>query len=532
LSFGTCTVVELQPHDDLAAVQYRLSWLDAGRAVVVLPWDLRFLARPLDFELLRREGERNQLELAIVSSDPERRQLARKCGFPAFSSVRDAQEARVWRCRPPKPVQPPPRHWWEEPIDLRPRRARPPVPWLRWAKLLLRVAVFLLAVAVVAAGAYIIIPSAEVRLLPAGQEFATIVPVSVDPEVDAVDQEACIIPARRVGVEVEGYTQVETTGIMDVAVGKTTGEVLFTNLLTEDYLVPAGTVVRTSSTSYPIRFRTTADVAVPAAGQATAPVESLQPGVGNVGAFRINQVEGVAASAVRVINPEKTTGAEATEVHVVVQADYDRARAQLIRQLLDQAHGEMSQLDVLQPTEFVPRQSLRIEAVPKEAYSRFIGEQADVVGLNMRLLVSGLAVDVDNAEVVAYNTLSRRLPPGYTLVDAWFDLGEVAEEDVGPGTFTLFVTAHGYAAAMLDVDGAVELIRGQHLADARARLLAELPLSAEPQITIWPERLERLPLLPMRINVEVVPQGRGVPVGQARARETGQARPSGDRLDK
>jgi len=287
---------------------------------------------------------------------------------------------------------------------------------------------------------------------------------------------------------------------------------LFTNLLVQDYIVPAGTIVRTSSTSYPIRFRTTADVAVPAGGQATVPVEALMEGVGNVGAYQINRVEGVVASAVRVINPEPTTGADFTEMRVVIQADYDRARRQLMSQLLDQAYVEMGDL-LEEPTQVLFRQSLLVVGIPKEAYTRFISEQANEVGLNMRLQVRGLAVDVHNAEAVAYVGLSRHLPPGYVLVDASFELGEVAEEDIGPGWFSSFVTARGYAAAALDTGEAVALIRGQPIASARERLLAEFPLAEDPQVVLWPEWpehlkwLERMPLLPLRISVQVVPQG-------------------------
>jgi len=369
----------------------------------------------------------------------------------------------------------------------------------------------LLALLILAASAYIVVPSGVVTLVPLGKEFTTVVPVSVDADLEMVDHVTRVIPARRVGVEVEGYIEVETTGLMNVAAGRTTGVVLFTNLLAQNYVVPVGTVVRTSSTSYPIRFRTTADVAVPAGGQATVPIEALEYGVGNVGAFRINQMEGVAASAVRVINPEPTTGAEPKETRVVVQADYDRVRKQLMQQLLDQAYVEMG--DLLESAEILLRQSLRIEAVPKEAYTRFVTEQADTVGLNMRLLVSGLAVDVDNAEAVAYTNLSRRLPPGYMLVNAHFELGEVVEEDIGPGWFTFFVTARGYAAAALDTDRVVAFIRGQRIADARERLLEEFPLAEAPHVVVWPEQVERLPLLPLRISVQVLPQGQAV--GQA-----------------
>lgn len=507
-------VVELQSQDDLASIQRRLSWLGGERVALVLPWDIRFLSRKLDFDLLYREAERYQLEVAIVSADPGRRRLARESGFPSFASVKAAQRASRWRSRSPRQVRPLPRHWWDEEIDLRPRRVRPRPRWLDWVKLGIRLVIFLVVLVIVAGSAYIVVPSGVVTLVPAGEEFTTVVPVSVDLEAEGVDHTVGLIPARRVGVEIEGYLEVETTGTMVVVAGRAAGMVLFTNLLAQDYVVPAGTVVRTSSTSYPIRFRTTADVAISAGGQATAPIEALEDGVGNVGAFQINQVEGVAASAVRVINPEPTTGAEPREVRVVTDADYEQARKQLMQQLLDQAPVDMGYL--LEPTEFVPRQSLRVEAVPKQAYTRFVTEQADTVGLNMRLLVSGLAADADNAEAVAYTRLSYSLPPGYALVSASFEIGEVAEEDIGPGHFTFFVTAFGYAAATIDKDAAAALIRGQRVVDARERLLAEFPLIEEPYIMLWPEWpehlkwLERLPLLPLRITVRVVPQGLAV----------------------
>ncbi|HET89901.1 MAG TPA: hypothetical protein ENN99_04050, partial [Chloroflexi bacterium] len=405
MELGAGSVIALQPQDDLSSVKYRLEGANRGRVILVLPWDMRFLSRPLDFDLLRRSAEWRQSEIAIVSPDPERRALAHSCGFPAFATVAEAQETAVWRTHTPEKVTPPPRFWWDEAIVLAPRPVRPLPRWLDGVKLGFRLLVFLLVCAILAGTAYAVVPSAVVTLVPTGQVFSVIVPVSVDPDIETVDHTAQLIPARRLGVYVSGYDQVETTGVMSVVSGRATGVVLFTNLLAQNYTVPAGTIVRTSSTSYPIRFRTTADVAVPAGGQATAPVEGLMEGAGNVGAFQINRVEGVAGSAVRVINPEPTGGADASDVRVVTQADYDRLRSHLIRQLFEQASVEMGYL--LEPTEMLLRQSMRIEAVPKESYSRFLAEQADTVGLDMQLLVSGLAVDVDDAEAVAYVDLTR-----------------------------------------------------------------------------------------------------------------------------
>lgn len=514
----THSIVELQPHDDLASVRHRLGWLGGGRVVLALPWGVRFLSRELDFDLLRREAARWRLEIAIVSPDAERRLLARECGFPAFADVAAAQETSAWHIRTGEEAAPPPKHWWEEEVDLRPRGATLHPLWSGWPRLVTRVGMFLLALSIVAVTAYVVVPSGAVTLVPAGRVFVTIVPVSVDLEAEGVDMATGVVPARRVGDEFEGYAEVETTGKMRVVAGRAKGTVVFTNLLAQEYLVPAGTVVRTSSTSYPIRFRTTEELSVPPAGQASISIEAMEDGVGNVAAFQINQVEGVVAYAVRVINPEATTGAEPREVRVVSQEDYDRLRTDLMRQLLDQAYGDLTDY-YLEPTEVLLRQSLRIEAVPKQTYTRFVTEQADTVGLSLRLLVRGWVVDVDNAETLAYAALSQRIPPGYRLVNAQFEIGEVAEEDVGAGPFTFFVTSHGYADPALDPGDVAVVIRGRRMADARERLLAQYPLAEEPRIVLWPEWprglkwLERVPLVPLRISVRVVSQAEAM--GQA-----------------
>ncbi|MBN1811288.1 MAG: baseplate J/gp47 family protein [Anaerolineae bacterium] len=507
-----CAVIELQTQDDLASIRHRLDQVEGERVALVVPWDMQFLSRRVDFDLLRREADRRQLEVAIVSTDFERRGLAYRCGVPAFARVSEAESTRKWRARSLEPAEAPPRHWWDVEVDLRPRprsrllRFLPP--WFNWIKLGVRLVIFLLALLVVVVSAYVIVPSGSVTLVPASREFVTIVPVSTDVEIEEVDHVAGLIPARKVGDYFEGSIEVETTGIMNLVTGRATGEVEFTNLLAQDYVVPKGTIVRTSSTSYPIRFRTTADVVVPAAGRVLAPIEALEDGVGNVGAFQINVVESVAASAVAVINPQATSGAEPREARVVTQADYDRGQVLLMQQLLGQAYDGLSG-NYLEPSEILLRQSLRIEAMPKLAYDRFVTEQADKVGVNMRILVSGWAVDVDNAEAVAYVALSRRIPSGYRLMDARFEMGEAAEEDIGPGDFTFFVTAYGEADAMLNPGEAVSLVRGQRLDDARNRLVANLPLAKEPQITHWPDWpkelkwLERMPLLSLRIDVKV-----------------------------
>ena len=504
MSSTPIVVLELDPHDDLATIRRAFAGIAERRVALVLPWELHFLSEALDFDLLRREAQRRRMEVAIVSPDPDRRELARARGFPVFASVEDAQAQRTWETRFPEPESPPPKHWWDEEVELTPPSIQRSPSWFRWIREGGRLLIFALAVLVILGTAYVVVPRASVALVPAGQEFETIVPVSVDPEGQQVNHVQRMIPARRVGVNVEDYGEIYSTGTQVRSTGRATGQVLFTNLLSQDYTVPKGTIVRTSSSGYPVRFRTTQQIVVPAAGQALAPIEAVEEGIGNVGAFQINRVEGVPSSAVRVTNPEPTKGAESEEVPIVTRSDYEHLRLMMMRHLLNLASTEMGYL--VDSNEVLLRQSLRIDAVHKESYTHLVSEQSDRVGLDMRVLVSGLVVDVDEAESIAYQALSTHIPSDYTLIDAEFEIGEVAEEDIGPGPFTFFVTARGYAASKLNTGAAVDVVRGRPLSEARQRLLAEFPLADEPRINVWPEPLHRMPVLSLRIEVNVISQ--------------------------
>jgi hypothetical protein len=499
-----CSVIELGLLDDVGSVRDRLRPVHAGRVALELPWGMDAFSRRVDFELLRREAERRQVEIAIVSQDPDHRRLAREAGLPAFSTAAQAQKAKAWRRKVPQEARPPRLGWWEEAVELDSEPLPADAPLIPNARLSIRLAAFGLAVLVLAAAAYAVVPSGVVTLVPEGSQFETVVAISVDPEADAVDQAARVVPARALGVYVEDYAEIETTGVMFVPTGWATGEVLFTNLLGQDYTVPAGTVVRTSSTGYPLRFQTSEEVVVPAGGQTTAPIEALERMVGNIAAFQINRVEGVAGSAVRVTNPYPTRGAEGKEAPMVSEPDRAELADQLTEQLLEMAYDEMGQM--LGPTEILFAEALRVEAVPKRNYTHMARESADRVGLQMRLLVSGLAIDGDDAKAVAYIALSSQLPSDHLLVDARFAFGEVAEEDIGPGRFTFFVTARGYSTAALNVGEVIALVRGKSVSRAQERLLAAFPLAQEPAISVWPVWPGRMPVVPVRISVRIEPR--------------------------
>jgi hypothetical protein len=486
-----------------------LTHVDEQRVLLVLPWDIeKGWSHPLDFELLFRTAQERELEVAWVVDDPGRKPLVREAGFPLFTSEAAAQAHIAHKGAfpplraPHKPERPKRPLWAEDPQKPKPPLLRRQPAWLIALELIVVGAVLLTLLAT----AMLSWPSARIVLVPQGMTYSRVVAISVDPELPQVDLQRGVIPSRRIGDEFESYVEVGTSGRGITFSGRARGQVLFTNLLGQDYRVPAGTVVRTTAGSYPVRYATTQEVILPAFGQGTASVEALDEGTrGNVDPYQINLVEGVVGFAVRVTNPDPISGAESTAIATVIEADRQRAWNLAAQKVMAEAYNGLQDSVYLQAGEFLPNQALVIQATPKQAYTHLIGEQTPVLGLALRLLITGEAIHVSNVQAVAYRQLAAQLPAGYQLLDARFEYGEAAEEDVGPGIFTFYVTAHGYAAAAIDVANVADLVLGKPQEDAAALLMESLPLAQPPQITVTPEWFPYIPFLPIRTQIDVVP---------------------------
>ncbi len=473
----------------------------------MLPWDVDHgWESKLDYEVIGSAAQDEQIEIAWVVEDFEKRSLPQEMGFPVFTS-QEAAERHLEKhgafpetklsSFPKRPTRP---RWAEtpKPPSLPVKKRRP-----LWV-IPLQIGLLLVTLATIGLVTALILPTAEIYLAPQGITFTTIVPISVDPELTQVDLQQNLIPSRRVGDEFEAYAEIGTSGLGISFTGRATGSVIFTNQLGQDYQIPEGTVVRTSAGSYPVRFETTADVTVAAFGQASAPVQALEEGPrGNIGAYQINFVEGTAGLALKVTNPDAITGAESQEVAAVSEADKDRAWDVAAERVLIEAYNGLQNEEYLEPGEFLPRQSLVIQATPKEAYTHLVGERSETLGLSLRLLVTGQAANANDIQKVAYRRLLQQLPDGYRLTDTRFEIGESAEEDVGPGLFTFYVTAHGYAAPRIDADAIKREISGMRIEEATSYLEEAFPLTQPPEVTVSPSWFPFVPHLPLRIDVSV-----------------------------
>ncbi len=493
-------LIALDPNDDPASARDRIEWARAQRVALVMPADLQW--RSVDYARLHRAARALGVEVSVVHPSPAQRAMAAEAGLSAFPTPEAAMQQT-----------------WENDAFVVPVRRSPPrrfvpntlsrfFPRPHLLRTAIHALIALVALLAMMSAAALLALEARVTLAVPSMTLTEELPFTLDTRASAVNLSDRVIPAQRVDVIVEGQLSTEATGRKDVPRFKARGRVVFFNSFATPYTVPTNTVVRTTATNVPVRFATLEMAEVPPGGRAEVEVEALEPGTqGNVGALQINLVEGIAAVAVSVANPEPTQGGGNVTVRKVVEDDYNRLRGALREQLLQQALDRMRQdREVVASGWIILPETLFIASVQEETFDRFLTEQADSVTLNLRLQVAGLAIDPNDLQQVAQAILADRTPPGFRLLAINPTRSESVEQTTD-NTLQLRLVANGVVATDVDPSLVRRMVRGKSIEEARAILQRAYPLQRPPSIQAQPEWLYRLigrlPLAAPRIQVRM-----------------------------
>jgi hypothetical protein len=488
-------ILRLDAQDDLASIQDRLAWIQAGRVILVWPAEGIRLHRRLDLLLLQRRAERRGAQLGLVTRDPAIQDYARLLGIPLLASE-DSLEQEAWRRgrRSRTSILRP------APLELRPEpppRLGHALPSTRTGRLG-RWAVFLVAMLAPLTLAVALIPSAEVSLTPETQAHTAPLTFVLDPQADDSSQEG-VLPARQITVTLRGERRTPTTATTLQPGPQAVGSVVFTNLTDEVVRIPAGSGLRAGGSDGP-RFSVTAEVSVyPGRGQqVVAPIEALAGGPqGNVPGGAINTVDGPLGLLVAVANPQAITGGELVARPSVSSADQQAIEAALRAALADEALQSLRSR--LTDDEQLAEETIRVVEVSEMVFDHAVDEPTDSVGLTLAIEFAALTYSQSQAEAAVRNTLLGSLHPGRAFVDESLRLQVVPLAEQG-GPTRLAVEARYETYARIDRGQAARLIRGQPSAIAAPRLQAALGLLNPPRIVLSPAWLPRLPLLPHRIH--------------------------------
>jgi hypothetical protein len=503
-------VIYLEVDDDLPAIRDLLEGAQAKRALLVVPKGCRTLRSPINLRVVRRYAENLALDLALVTRDSRTRQLAKEEGIAVLSSIRRGQRGR-WRSGVPR-------------RSSAQRAAAARVAGLRygrgdigygdvailWAGRFLGVLLFAVLLFLILALAALVVPEAQVTLVPYRQLVEVNLELRAEPESEKPSLADLTIPARVVEAEVEETGQIATVDKRDAPDAPALGIVTFINQSTTELEILPGAIVRTS-TGTTVRFKTITTATLPAAIGATAEaeIEALEPGpAGNVPALTVNMVETAALRGkARVTNERPTQGGGVKQVGVVTRADMDRLKAQLLQQLQQRAYLELQ--GQLGQQEFLPAESMTVEILT-EVYDQFLDAESDVLGLQMRILAMGTAVDRANANLLAYEALKDRIPATYELQSEEIAFGLDEQVRMDGRAILLEVMASAPLVVEIDRNTVRSAIAGLTMNEAITVMDDLFPLEASPVVQVQPEWikrwewLNRVPFLPFRIQVVVL----------------------------
>jgi hypothetical protein len=513
--------LQLQPDDDAASVCDRLRFLRGQRVALVWPEHGIVLQRKLDLVLVQREAIRSGVRLALVTHDERIARNAVELNISAFETISSSERSRWKRGRSRafinrshRPINAP---LADELAPYASRVRGEDAPGSPRAQALLRsVALALLAAAGIGL-ALALGPSATITLIPASQIVQAGVSITADPAVaqSAIDVENGLIPAITYRAEIEDRGTLPTSGLQELGSTPATGSVTFVNRTSITVAVPAGALVSTSAGT-PIIFRTTTDITVPAGAgaQADAPVEAVRESsgaVGNVEVGLINALIGPLSEQLDVLNTSPTFGGEDRSVRVVTEADRDALISMLRQQIQDRAFRDLAPLAA--DGQFIIPETIRIieERTDWMSFDHAVGEVADSLTMTMRAVVAVTAVDEALAQQIAYARLGAQVPRGRAVDPGslTYTQGALSAIDAtGRATFDLQVQAA--VGAQIDSSALSARLAGMPLDEAAAYLATQLDLQpgSTPAIQLNPEWFGRLPLLPVRISVQILfPEG-------------------------
>ena len=504
-------ILSLTADDDLTSICDQLNWVQARRVLLVLPTTADLLTKPLELVRLRRHADGLRLEVGLATADDRLIPTAQSLGLPIFPTPTHAEDEKRWRRGK--------RRTWTaglSPVEVRQahdearerreaiRTAAPRRTWRVWMRWYLLIVALALVGGLGYVGVAIAVPGATLTVQPYTEPLTITTPVLADPALTQVNMSNAAVPARLLIITAVWEADVATTGQIEVPNTPARGKVLLVNQTNTQLNIPAGTRLSTAEGPRQV-VQTIAPITLPAVvgGTAEADVVALLAGPqGNVAAEQIVRVEGVLAEQVRVRNPEPLTGGGVSTAPAVAEADRARLEAQVTQFLQTAALNQMQSL--LEPTEILPPESLRVTRIVAQQFSHAVGEQTARLSLSLEAEVQGTAVNSRQALDLVYNGLAQQVRTGYTLVPDSFNFypGAVLGVD-GQGRVQLEIIGEAHMAADLELAPHLERVAGQPTAVGLQYLYEQLPLQTVPTAQVIPNWFGRLPYWPSRITVVI-----------------------------
>ncbi|MEW5989760.1 MAG: baseplate J/gp47 family protein [Chloroflexota bacterium] len=548
-------IVYLDVDDEITSAAARIRALEDERIALVLPLGSRLATSRINFRLLAREAEARGKRIEVITNDASARALAASAGLPTHVSVAafeapPAPPAAPDAPGPPASIPPPAGDGppagpaegagtWPAtgsgrrrsgplpdddsptlamPVITPPAAQRPPVPFVgrrpgpRRGPIVAVVALIVGLVAVLGTAGFLLLPSAEIVVIPASDSVGPLeLNVTAQAGVTQPDPVNLLVSANRFNFDVAATTSFPTTGIR-VEEAAATGEVTFSSLNTGgSNTIEKGAIVETQSG---IEFRTLAEITLPPADIGIVDGEFVViPSTEKVAieAVVLGISGNVAANTIVVVpkeeNPRRTTvtnetatgGGSHTETKQVQQSDIDAALSALDAALAEDFDRQIADAaGVPEGTTLFAQTKALGEGTPSVDPATLVGTDAEQFELGLTAQGTVIGVDPGPVETLARARIRTAVDDGFRLVEDSIVVTTGTPIVAGSViTFPVKVTA----LEIRIVDGPALLARVLGLGLPQARTV--LQAYGDVTITVWPDWVTTIPSLEGRATLTI-----------------------------
>lgn len=474
---GLASVIQIDRDEEIAAVCGRIDAAPTFAVVVHAPKGNRRLATELGIRRLQRHAEEAGKVVAIATGSGALASRARQSGIPVS--------------RRPENIR------WDSGgrVTLRVFRRTLVLPSVgRYAQgsfiLLLALVFLVLAVAIAPAGSVVAYPPAD--------EVRKVITIAASPDWETVDVEALEVPAQEVSTEQTITLAVRTTGTVPVPTKHATAILTLTNSSQQAVLVPAGSVLVAGPGD--IHFELGAETLVAAGSVATQGATARVPGPdANVAAGASWRWEDARFQGLSVANAQPAAGGtleprpavDTRDIASINALAQDLGRSETVRRILLEARPH----DAV----FLGTAETSIEPGDLSAPA---GEPADILTLDVKIVVSALAVTQGTLEEVARSVLASERPGKVLIPGSVYALETGARRlDPEKNLVRTEIAIGGLFARDVTPDAVRDAVKGKSVSSAKSILASRYGID-DAEVEITPGWAPWLPRFGFRIDVE------------------------------
>ena len=511
--------ITVAPGQSMSEVLNALKIGAGDELIIEIPADASVLLTANEFRALAIAAERDEVEVAIYTDDPLRRQLAALFGVPLVNEIPEPMPYRAPELEPIDETEPnrPTMEAESDEDDLdAPDRGVPTRSGAGAGRSTAKVLSAFLGIAVIAAigiGIYwLFFSSMTVDLRLSRQKVASTLAYQVtEPGVSAesVGGDGIVIQGQPVQFTLSRSSSAPATGQTIIPDQAATGELTLRNPTGAPITIEKGTEFQGFEG---VTFEFDETVEIPAAasgepGETTARVSS--PNGGESGNQDIGMLTGQLPNGVYFSNRMgEISGGSQKIVKTVSQSDLDQLRAEIDKELLALATTtELDQGLLLVPSTVRPV-AIAGTATPGEGeyvFSQRAGDEAGSVSVTATVTFAGVAYDPSALVTAAVPQLESEVGAGQTFDADSVRVNTPAETSNADGVIALLATVAGDAIPSLDgttVNALQEQLAGKSKEEVD-QVLAELDYVERATVTFSPSWLpERAPRSASRITIE------------------------------